>query len=111
VRQICNVEEAGDVKLIGDRQVGNRQEEEEVDNAEDTGEVIGGNGITFAPKCSDECFYGNKFRTKEDKNCDHPWVNKTLNGTGEYILFLLTYNHRGYYDDALTKMTLTLQCF
>jgi len=49
--------------------------------------------------------------TAKEKTCDHQWINKSLNRTGDYVVFPSRLNHRGMYDDAPNKRTLTLQLF
>jgi hypothetical protein len=63
-----------------------------------------GNGLRFAPKCDDPCFY-------RKKECDHQWNKVAFDKVGDYFAFPSRWYHHGYYHIKSNKVFYTAQLF
>jgi hypothetical protein len=72
--------------------------------------VFTANGLWFAPDC-EKCFRTNKYLTHGDKIFGHSWQPHRLDKTGDYILFLSLFWHKGFYHDKFNQTFIQAQLF
>jgi hypothetical protein len=60
----------------------------------------------FSPRCDGECF-----NSRKEMRYDHPVNKVALDNDGEYVVFLVRWYHRGYYNIKSDKVFYTAQLF